>query len=407
LIAKFTVVAVLAAGSISGGPVARAAERSDAGVASQAHSQSGKGCPAPNGLEAVLAQASESLGSQRFEETTALLRPLATEKCDPRISLLLAAAFEGQGDPSKATAELQRAHGVWPSNDSIAASLARSYLAAGDAGKAAQALAQFRPSAKTPEQEMRMAVVVYLAAHQLQPAETVAAAAYKSYPSVQTLLLLANTLQMQGRYPDVNRLLGSQRATYAGSPQFFVTLAESEFDASTYQAARDDLEHALALDPGLYQAHYLMGNVLFRLNDLDGAVAEYHRAIDLAPDQPRTWFQLALLLRTKQDEAGEHQALDQALAVDEHYGPAQCEIGRILLDDHHPAEAVDHLTQAIQDNPRFEKAYFLLARAYAQLGEHDKSEEAAMRLTAVRKENRPPQGGQMDDFPDPSGAPQK
>jgi predicted Zn-dependent protease len=406
LTAKLPLVAVLAAGSLWGCPAAKAAEASDAGAVYQAHSQPDKGCPVPDRLEAVLAQASESLGSQRFQEAATLLQALATKKCDPRISLLLAAAFEGQNDPSQATAELKRAHSVWPSNGSVAASLARSYLSAGDTGKAAQALAQFHVDAKTPEQEMRMAVVVYLATHQLRPAETVAAAAYKNYPSVQTLLLLANTLQMQGRYPDVNRLLGSQRAAYAGSPEFFVTLAESEFDASTYQAARDDLKRALALDPGLYQAHYLMGNVLFKLNDPDGAVVEYHRAIDLAPDQPRTWFQLALLLRTKQDQAGEQQALAQALAVDERYGPAQCEMGRILLEDHRPAEAVDHLTSAIQDNPRFEKAYFLLARAYAQMGEHDKSEEVARRLTAVRKENQLPLGGQMNDFPDGNRASQ-
>ncbi|HEX4038819.1 MAG TPA: tetratricopeptide repeat protein [Acidobacteriaceae bacterium] len=358
-------------------------------------------------MDAVLAQASEQLGESQFRDAAEILQPLAAKNCDPRVSLLLAAALEGQNNLPAATAELERAHRLWPSNNSIAASLAREYLARGDQTRAALALAHFHLSAKTPEQEMRMAVVVYLAAHQLRPAETVAVAAYKTYPSVQTLLLLANTLQMQGRYPDVNRLLGSQRAAYAGSPAFLVTLAESEFDASIYQTARDDLKRAIALDPGLYQAHYLMGNVLFKLNDPDDAVAEYHKAINLAPQQPRTYFQLALLLRTKQDEAGEQQALAQALTVDQHYGPAQCEMGRILLEqDHRPAEAVGHLTTAIQDNPRFEKAYFLLARAYAQLGEQDKSEEIVKRLTAVRKENRPAQGGRMNDFPDDDRAPQ-
>lgn len=400
LVGKFTLMAVLTGGCLTGGRAVRAAGGSDAGIAAQAESQPPKDCPSPSELDAVLAQASELLGESRFQDAAGMLQSLAAKNCDARISLLLAAAFEGRGDMPKATAELERAHRLWPSNDSVAASLARDYLARGDSEDAAKALAQFRVSARTPEQEMRMAVVVYLAVHQLQKAEAVAAAAWKTYPSVQTLLLLANALQMQGRYPDVNRLLGSRRAAYADSPEFFITLAESELDASLYQAARDDLKRALALNPGVYQAHYLMGNVLFKLNDPDGAVAEYHKAIELAPDQPRTWFQLALLLRTKQDQAGEQQALAQALAVDEHYAPAQCEMGRILLEGHHPAEAVDHLTTAIQDNPRSEKAYFLLARAYAQLGEQDKSEEVVRRLTAVRKENRPAQGGRRNDFPD-------
>ncbi len=395
LIEKLTFIAALAAGCLSSGPAVRAAVVSDAAIAAQVQSPAAKDCPSPAALEAVLAQASSWMEQSRFQDASGMLQALAARNCDARISLLLAAAFEGQGDMPRATAELQRAHSVWPSNDSIAASLARDYLVSHDTENAAKALAHFRASAKTPEQEMRMAVVVYLAAHQLQSAESVAVLAWKTYPSVETLLLMANTLQMEGRYPDVNRLLGSQRATYAGSAEFFVTLAESEFDASIYQAARDDLKRALALDPGLYQAHYLMGNVLSRLNDPDGAVAEYHEAIDLAPDQPRTWFQLAMVLRSKQDDAGERQALTRALAVDEHYAPAQCEMGRILLEDHHPAEAIDHLTTAIQGNPRSEKAYFLLARAYAQLGEQDKSREVISRLTAVRKENQPNQGGKI------------
>jgi tetratricopeptide (TPR) repeat protein len=152
---------------------------------------------------------------------------------------------------------------------------------------------------------MELAVLVYLPAHQLVSAQAVAEAAYKTYPSVHTLLLLANALQLQGRYPDVNRILGSKRDTYADSPEFFITLAESEFDASIYPAAQEDLEHAISLDAKSYQAHYLLGNVLARQNDADRAVAEYRLAIDLAPNQPRTYFQLALALRSRQDEAGE------------------------------------------------------------------------------------------------------
>jgi Flp pilus assembly protein TadD len=404
---KLTLVAVVAAGCLTSGPPGMAAGVSKAGLTPQARTQPMKNCPSPADMEAALAQASEAMGQSQFEDAARILAPLAVKNCDARVSLLLAASFEGQGDVPKATAELQRAQGVWPANNSIAASLARDDLARGDQAKAAQALTHFHANVKTPEQEMRMAVVVYLAAHQLPRAEAVAVMAYKTYPSVETLLLLANALQMQGRYPDVNRLLGSQRAQYASSPEFFVTLAESEFDASTYEAARDDLQHALVLDQSLYQAHYLMGNVLARLSDPGGAESEYRKAIGLAPNQPRTYFQLAMLLRTKQDEAGEQEALTQALAADAHYAPAQCELGGILLESHHPAEAVDHLTAAIADNPRFEKAYFLLARAYAQLGEQNKSEEVVKQLTAVRKENRPAQGGRMNDLPEGDPSPNR
>ena len=233
--------------------------------------------------------------------------------------------------------------------------------------------------------------VVYLATNQLLSAQRVAEEDLKFYPSVHSLLLVANALQMQGRYPEVNRLLGAKRGAYPDSPEFFVTLAESEFDASIYPASREDLQHAIALNPNMYQAHYLLGNVLSRANDVDGALTEYRLAINLAPNQPRTYYQMALVLRSKQDEAGEQQALEQALDADIHYAPAHCELGRILLEAHRPSDAVGHLLLAIQYNPRFENAYFQLVKAYTALGEKDKAEQMVERLQAVRKENRPPQ----------------
>jgi tetratricopeptide (TPR) repeat protein len=100
---------------------------------------------------------------------------------------------------------------------------------------------------------------------------------------------------------------------------------------------------------------------------------------------------MALVLRSKQDDAGEQQALEQALASDDHYAPAHCELGRMLVEAHRPEDAVGHLLLAIQYNPRFENAYFQLVKAYTALGEKDKAEQMVQRLQAVRKENRPGQ----------------
>jgi tetratricopeptide (TPR) repeat protein len=374
----------LAASCLTGSLAAAAQQGSNPAPLPQVHTTT---CPQRSDLEAALGQASTSMQQSRFPDAAAILQPLSGLDCDPRVSLLLAAAIEGEGDLPKATEVLLRAHAVWPANDSVSVSLARIDLANGETAKAERALASFHANPNTPEQEMEMAVVVHLAAHALLSAQTEAELAYKTYPSVHTLLLLANTLQLQGRYPDVNRLLGSQRESYSGSPEFLVTMAESEFDASLFPPARDDLERAISLDPKLYQAHYLLGNVLFKMSNLDGAIAQYRQAIVLAPQQARTYFQLSVALQSKQDDAGEKHALEQALAADNHYAPAHCELGRLLLESHRPADAVSHLVTAIQYNPHSEKAYFLLARAYAELGEKEKSSEMIKRLQAVRKEN--------------------
>jgi Tfp pilus assembly protein PilF len=155
-----------------------------------------------------------------------------------------------------------------------------------------------------------------------------------------------------------------------------------------YDESRADLERAVVLVPSSYQAHFLLGNVLVAQNEIDRAESEYRKSIELAPDQPRAYYQLALLLRSKQDEAGEEPLLKRALAADDQYAPAHCELGRILMGRRQLADAVTQLTLAIQENPRLEQPYYLLARSYAGLGQKDKADQTVRRYKALREANR-------------------
>ena len=171
------------------------------------------------------------------------------------------------------------------------------------------------------------------------------------HPSVHSLLLLANALQLQGRFKDVIRLLGEKRQTYAQSADFLITLAESEYDAVLYDTARADLEQAIELDQNSYQAHFLLGNVWIKSNDVDKAIAEYHKAITLAPNHPRTYYQLALALQTQHQETEAESMLQQALAIDNHYAPAHVELGRMLLIQNHLTDAVEQPQSCSSEQP--------------------------------------------------------
>ena len=335
----------------------------------------------------MLSQASLLMQQAKFQDAAETLRLLSERHCDPRASLLLAAAFDAGGDQHSAEVTLEQAHARWPSNNSIAASLARDNMAQQKVQKAAEALAHFHATAATPMQEMELATVVFIANRQLGPARTVAETAYRVDPSVKTLLLLANVMQLEGRFKEVVALLNAKRTQFASEPAFLITIAESEYDSLLYGTARDDLQRALALDPSSYQAHLLLANALFKLDRAEDAIAEYRRAIELSPAQPRTYYQLALALDAKQDQSGAEEQLKQALAIDSHYGPALIEMGKILIGRNLPADAVAPLSVAVDDNPHSEQAYFLLAKAYAQLGDKQKSEEMAHQLVLVKNAN--------------------
>src|SRR5215469_5804683 len=141
-------------------------------------------CPPKQELDQALAKVSSLLQQKQYQGALEALEKFSGTKCDARIYLLLAAAQEARGDSAKAEDTLQRAHSIWPLNNSVSASLARDYLNAGRVDNAVQALGDFQVTATTPLQEMQLGVVVYLAAHRLIPALALAETAYKSYPSL-------------------------------------------------------------------------------------------------------------------------------------------------------------------------------------------------------------------------------
>jgi protein O-GlcNAc transferase len=182
--------------------------------------------------------------------------------------------------------------------------------------------------------------------------------------------------------------MATKREMYGKSAAFLITAAESEFDAMLYDAAKKDLEAAVLLDDASYQAHFLLGNTLLAQGARDQAAEEYRKAIALSPKQPRTYYQLALISRARQDEAEEEQFLTQALTVDDHYAPAFCEEGRILFEKHQLQDAVKQLKLAIEYNPQNEEAYYLLARAYAGMGEKEKSQTMVQQYKKIRAANQ-------------------
>ena len=346
-----------------------------------------EGCPRQANLESTLRQAGSSLEKGDYSVVITRLQNSPELLCDARLSLLLAAAYEESGEASDAQAILQRAHAAWPANTSVAVSLARVYLSQGRKSDAARALRELHATANTPWQEIQLSVVVLLANQELPAAEKLARLGFQTYPSLDSLLLLANTLQLEGRYKDVITLLESNRNHYLDSGKFLVTLAESEYDASIYESARSHLNRAILLDPSLYQAHYLLGNILLKQGDAAAATAEYETALQLSSNQPRTYYHLALALRAMHEEEQEETVLLKAIALDSDYALAHCELGRLLLNQGRTAAAVTQLELAATGNESLEEVYSLLSRAYERMGDKLKAEEMAQRLVAVRSAN--------------------
>src|SRR5439155_24306658 len=95
--------------------------------------------------------------------------------------------------------------------------------------------------------------------------------------------------------------------------------------------ARDACERALALDPKLAQARALLGQIQYRMGDLQGAMRTYETLLDLAPDDREA---RATLDRWRR-EIDLHDRMQQA--VGSHFtvsfeGPAEAELAAEALE---------------------------------------------------------------------------
>jgi hypothetical protein len=91
---------------------------------------------------------------------------------------------------------------------------------------------------------------------------------------------------------------------------------------SRHEEARQHLVAALRIDPSLTAASILLGDVLHRMGDIDGAILVYERALAQAPDHP----QILKRLETWRKESALHSRFGQKLS--DHFtvlfeGPAE------------------------------------------------------------------------------------
>lgn len=333
----------------------------------------------------LLAAASSLLQQNRFADAAALLQSKEQGHCAASIDLLLAAAFDGEGDSASAERILQQALLQWPSNTSLATSLARNKLRHGDLNAARQAVARCRPTAQTPQPELRMIALVYLESHDLPHALEVAELAWHADPSQENLLFTANVLQLEGRYNDVVARLRKYRDRFGNSPGFLITIGESESDGKLYEDAERDLKQAVALAPKSYPAHYMLGHLLVARGDLAAGIQEYHEAISLSPQQPRTYSQLGRALEQNNDDAQAQRCFEQAIALDPQYEPAFFELGKMELRHRQLEKAAAHLARAIQINPASQRSYYLLMQAYTRLGDRERAESVKQQWTAYKQ----------------------
>jgi|GEM_PF-3448219 Tfp pilus assembly protein PilF len=129
--------------------------------------------------------------------------------------------------------------------------------------------------------------------------------------------------------------------------------------------------------------HFNMAVYFQRRNDIQSALLEYARVIELSPYNAEVYNNMGALY----NQIGEYEkavaVLQKALIIDPSYSKAHNNIGLVYYEGGHLERAQVHLARAIELAPADLESYNNLGLVYKKMNELDKAEEAFSRALAI------------------------
>ncbi|RVU42296.1 tetratricopeptide repeat protein [Lujinxingia sediminis] len=153
----------------------------------------------------------------------------------------------------------------------------------------------------------------------------------------------------QGRFEDAVRGARDILRKDERHVEAMFQMARANFRLERYELGRSILTSALKLAPERADLFYLFGVIEWELENTDGAIANFEKAVDLQPFFPEARNNLAVLLH----EAGDFPG------------------------------AISHLQKAVEDFPEFKEAYVNLGNALKGAAKYGEAEAAFNRAIAI------------------------
>lgn len=130
------------------------------------------------------------------------------------------------------------------------------------------------------------------------------------------------------------------------------------------------------------------GNEFYRQGDADNAIAEYHKALALNPDNAEAHLKLGFLLYNVKDDPQQGMAhLRRAISLDPYDPRPHYDLGLAMLHQRKIEEAVPHLAAAVQLMPESLDDQYTVARLHFHFGETllmtGKARQAQVHLSRV------------------------
>jgi Flp pilus assembly protein TadD len=132
-------------------------------------------------------------------------------------------------------------------------------------------------------------------------------------------------------------------------------------------------EKALEINPNYADAHNNLGFLLYQKGQVDEATAHYQKALEINPNYDAAHYNLGLAL-SQQGRGDDAMAQYQkALEINPNYTEAHNNLGNVLLQKGRVDEAMAHYQKALEINPNNAQAHANLGMVLIQKGRVDEA----------------------------------
>jgi superkiller protein 3 len=286
-------------------------------------------------------------------------------------TLAEARALINAGKPQAAIAKLQT---LPPSNDlPIAQLLGLAYYHAHDHANAVKHLAPIatqlpKDSAAQRQTVQILGLSLYLLGHLPEAVEYLAQTRAWA-PDDPELAYVLGMACIQTRQPEPGRAAFARMFRVApDTAAAHLLTAQMMQRVELYEAAAAEAKQALAKDPRLPQANYLLAQLAIFQGQLDEGIALLERELALNPGNANAYYKLgdAYTRQVKWDEA--ISALQKSVWLNPYYSGPYILLGKSYLKKRALPNAEAMLKRAIQFDPNNKSAHYLLGQVYAQSG---------------------------------------
>jgi Tfp pilus assembly protein PilF/thiol-disulfide isomerase/thioredoxin len=118
-------------------------------------------------------------------------------------------------------------------------------------------------------------------------------------------------------------------------------------------------------EPGFVQLLYRLGRHALEQHDVNRALAQFHRALEISPDDADGFFNLAIAREAQGDSAAAVELYQRAIAAHPAHAQAINNLGNIYVTRGEVDRARELYLQAIEANPQLAQVHFNLGLVYS------------------------------------------